>query len=213
MFHVESVDKLDVKNQQNIELALQKAEPQKIRCNNWAKEYPYAPQVEFRMVHDGGHLVVRFDVKENYTMAKVDKDNGEVWTDSCVEFFISLDGNGYYNFETTPIGKMLMAFRKERPNPEYASKEIMSSITRLGTMGTKPFDEIQGHNHWSMTLIIPAEAMFKHKLKSWSGVEATMNLFKCGDNLSHPHFLSWKPIRTPQPDFHRPEFFGDVKFK
>lgn len=213
MFHIECVDTLDIKKPKSIELAMQKLEPQRIRCNNWAKEYPYAPDVQFRIVHDGEHLVVRFDVDENYTMAKVDADNGRVWTDSCVEFFISFDSSGYYNFETTPIGKMLLAFRKERPNPEYASEDIMSSVIRLGTMGVETFDEIQGHNKWSMTLIIPATAMFKHKLKSWSGAEATMNLYKCGDDLSHPHFLSWKPIRTPQPDFHRPEFFGDVKFR
>ena len=40
-----------------------------------------------------------------------------------------------------------------------------------------------------------------------------MNLYKCGDNLSHPHFLSWQPIDTPQPDFHRPEFFAAGKFE
>lgn len=39
-----------------------------------------------------------------------------------------------------------------------------------------------------------------------------MNLFKCGDELSHPHFLSWQPIRTEKPDFHRPEFFAQVRF-
>ena len=46
----------------------------------------------------------------------------------------------------------------------------------------------------------------------YSGVEARMNLFKCGDELSHPHFLSWQPIRTEKPDFHRPEFFAQVRF-
>ncbi|MDE5921249.1 MAG: hypothetical protein K2G82_06535, partial [Paramuribaculum sp.] len=27
---------------------------------------------------------------------------------------------------------------------------------------------------------------------------------------SEPHYLSWAPITTPQPDFHRPEFFGNI---
>ena len=40
-----------------------------------------------------------------------------------------------------------------------------------------------------------------------------MNLYKCGYNLSHPHFLSWRPIRTEKPYFHRPEFFGEVTFE
>ena len=35
-----------------------------------------------------------------------------------------------------------------------------------------------------------------------------LNIYKCGDKTAHPHFLSWAPIRTEKPDFHRPEFFG-----
>lgn len=25
---------------------------------------------------------------------------------------------------------------------------------------------------------------------------------------SHPHYVSWNPIGTSSPDFHRPEYFG-----
>ena len=34
------------------------------------------------------------------------------------------------------------------------------------------------------------------------------NVYKCGDMLPHPHFLSFFPIHLPKPDFHRPDFFG-----
>ena len=30
--------------------------------------------------------------------------------------------------------------------------------------------------------------------------------------MSLPHYLSWMPIDTPKPDFHRPEFFGKINF-
>ena len=62
-------------------------------------------------------------------------------------------------------------------------------------------------------MAIPPQALFRHDLKTWNGLEARMNLYKCGDNLSHPHFLSWRPIATEKPDFHRPEFFERVKFQ
>ena len=39
-----------------------------------------------------------------------------------------------------------------------------------------------------------------------------MTLYKCGDELPHPHFRSWKSIETEKPDFHRPEFFAEVAF-
>ena len=34
--------------------------------------------------------------------------------------------------------------------------------------------------------------------------------YKCGDKTAHPHFLSWNPVGTPAPDFHRPDFFGEL---
>ena len=40
-----------------------------------------------------------------------------------------------------------------------------------------------------------------------------MNLYKCGDSLARPHYLSWQPVATPHPDFHRPEFFKPVLFE
>ena len=36
------------------------------------------------------------------------------------------------------------------------------------------------------------------------------NFYKCGDKTAHPHFLSWSPVSTEKPDFHRPEFFGEL---
>ena len=39
------------------------------------------------------------------------------------------------------------------------------------------------------------------------------NFYKCGDLTAHPHFLSWNPINTPKPDFHRPDFFGELILK
>lgn len=212
MFHIPFVDTLDAKNYEKSATILLEMPAHEISCNNWPKEYPYTPRIEFRMAHNGENLFLIFDVDESYTRAIIEEDNGNVWTDSCVEFFIALDDDGYYNFETTPIGKMLMAHRPERTKPTYAEPEVMATVKRIGTMGTKPFAEIEGRNCWSMMLVIPAKALFKHKLDTWKGVEARMNLYKCGDELSHPHFLSWKPIGTPQPDFHRPEYFGDVVF-
>lgn len=210
---IERIEGIDANDAAAVDAIFRDIEPQVIACNNWANEFPYAPKVQFRMFHTGELLHLRFDVEERYTMACVTEDQGEVWTDSCVEFFIALDNSGYYNFETTCIGKMLLAFRKERPNSTSAPKEVMRSITRRATLGSKPFTERDADNRWSLTLSIPPSALFKHNIKDWSHVEASINLYKCGDKLSHPHFLSWKPIENPKPDFHLPIFFENVKFK
>ena len=66
-------------------------EPLPVACCNWPAEFPYAPEVSFRMFHTGDWLMLRFDVAERYTAALATEDNGEVWTDSCAEFFIAPD--------------------------------------------------------------------------------------------------------------------------
>lgn len=205
--------KIDIADAEAVERAFDELEPQAVACCNWPEAFPYAPQVAFRMFHTGCHLMLRFDVAERYTAALVTEDNGEVWTDSCVEFFIALDDNGYYNFETTAIGRMLLGYRRSRnEGVEHAAADVLASVKRTTTLPAEPFAEREGDNRWSVTLAIPARALFRHALSEWSGAEARMNLYKCGDGLSHPHFLSWRPIVSEKPDFHRPEFFERVKF-
>ncbi len=207
------IDHIPAVRPDQIEQAFEYVELRPIACNNWAADYPYAPEAGFRMFHNGEKLFLRFEVRERYTMGLVEQDNGEVWTDSCVEFFLSLDDSGYYNFETSCNGRLLLAFRKVKPEPKYAPKEVLDSIERIPSLGGECFAEREGDNSWSLTLAIPVSALFCHNIKSWCGLEARMNLYKCGDNLTKPHFLSWRPIEAPEPNFHLPVFFKTVKFK
>ena len=41
-------------------------------------------------------------------------------------------------------------------------------------------------------------------------VSVRANFYKCGDKTAHPHFLSWNPVVSSKPDFHRPECFGEL---
>ena len=199
---------------QNIETQLAAIPAEQIACCNWAKDFPYTPKVTMKLAHTGERLIVRFEVEEDYTMARVERDNGEVWTDSCVETFIALDDKGYYNFEATCIGRLLLAYRIEREvGIEHACQEVLDKVKRYPSLPASCFEERVGKNHWTLRLEIPATALFRHNLTKWNGVKARMNLYKCGDKLSHPHFLSWKPIEWVKPDFHRPEFFVDVEFE
>lgn len=211
---ISKITGLDTTDTAAVERAFEGIVPEKIASCNWPEQFPYAPRVSFRMFHTGDLLMLRFDVEERYTAALVTEDNGEVWTDSCVEFFLAVDDEtGYYNFETTSIGCMLLGFRHTHADAVHASPQIMATVRRTTTLPAGiPFAEREGDNRWSLTLAIPPRALFRHALQSWDGVEARMNLYKCGDNLSHPHFLSWRPIRAERPDFHRPEFFEQVKF-
>lgn len=194
-------------------IATAEAAPQPIGCNNWAAEYPYAPKATFAAAHNGTHLLLTFRVEEACTAALVTEDNGPVWTDSAVEFFISFDDTGYYNFEFSCIGKALLGFRKTKPDVIHAGADVMETIRRESSLGTANFAERKGDNRWELNVAIPAAAFFAHNFATLDGIKARANVYKCGDNLSKPHFLSWQPIRTEKPNFHVPEFFGDVEFE
>ncbi len=203
----------DINDCEAVDRALDSIEPQPIACNNWSEAYPYAPRVTFRMLHCDSHLVLRFDVAEHCTMARVAEDNGRSWTDSCVEFFFSPEQGRYYNFEFTCIGCLLLSHRTIGSEPVNAPSEALQAILRRPSLGCEPFEERIGDNRWTLVAAIPAASLFADRIASWHGLNGTMNLYKCGDKLSQPHFLSWQPIQHPKPQFHRPQFFGKALFE
>jgi hypothetical protein len=70
----------------------------------------------------------------------------------------------------------------------------------------------QGAVSWELTLMVPLELFYHHQWTTLKGKIARINFYKCGDELPQPHFLSWMPIDSAEPDFHLPEFFGELKF-
>lgn len=186
----------------------------KISCINWPEEYPSSPNVSFKMAHNGTHLFLHYFVEENEILAKTEKDNGPVWTDSCVEFFISFnDYPFYYNLESSCIGKVLFGYRKDRQDVEYGNSVIMDSIRRFPSLGYDNFEKKEGDFKWNLLLIIPVSSFWKSDIRSLNGMRAKANLYKCGDDLSVPHFLSWQPIKTEKPNFHMPAFFSELVFE
>ena len=145
-----------------VERAFAETEPQTVACCNWQSEFPYAPEVSFRMFHTGGRLMLRFDVAESYTAAMIGEDNGQVWTDSCVEFFIAPDERSYYNFETSCIGRMLLAERRSRDEGVHpAPQQVLDTIERFTSYPFgRTFAEREGENRWSLTLGIPPAGSF-----------------------------------------------------
>jgi len=79
--------------------------------------------------------------------------------------------------------------------------------------GSNPIGEMRGRFSWTITIAIPLNVFFHHKIKELKGRTFTANFYKCGDKLSVPHYLTWNPVGTSKPDFHRPDYFGRLEFK
>jgi len=181
---------------------------------NWEKSYPYRPTVHFRIAHTNDAILLNYRVTEKSIRAKYDKDNGSVWTDSCVEFFsIPADDGMYYNIECNCIGTILIGAGYHRDNRERAPQSVLNLVKRWSSLGSCAFEERKGDISWEVVLYIPYKAYFKHHITSLDGKTVKANFYKCGDELETPHFLSWNPINIEEPDFHRPDFFGQLEFE
>ena len=181
--------------------------PHLIACVNWA-EYDYAPQVTVRVAHSDDALAIMFEVEEEHLLAANAEDNGSVWEDSCVELFIdNPTGEGYYNFEVNAIGTLLAAFRLSRSKAVHFSSEMLGQVRRFCHFEHKPID-IRKQTTWRVALQIPFSLLGVESMPP----ELRVNLYKCGDCLLQPHYLSWSPITLDKPNFHCPEFFGEIIF-
>ena len=135
--------------------------------------------------------------------------NGPVWEDSCVEIFLAVPGReGYFNFETNCIGTSLAAYRRSRSDADMFGQEQMEQIGTVASLPHEVIDRKGEGQEWSMLKIIPFSLLgLSEKPAMLKG-----NFYKCGDCCEPMHFLSWAPIDLPQPNFHCPEFFGEITF-
>ncbi len=183
-----------------------------IACLNWSK-YPYCPKVSFRIGHIQTEIWLKFYVAENSVRALETRTHGEVYKDSCVEFFVSFDRINYYNFEFSCIGTTHLAYGPSRKNRKFLPLPLLDHLVLESSLGHQPFAEKAGGFVWTLTARIPLACFAFDSITSLSGVKATANFYKIGDNLAVPHYLTWTPVETEVPDYHRPEFFGDVRFE
>jgi len=184
-----------------------------IEMLNWVNEYPYRPITIFNIAHSNDSIFIKFNVRGSMLRAIYSNDQDPVNEDSCVEFFCKVPGNDkYMNFEFNCIGTCKASKRVAR-NKDVTpySKEELSMIKRYTSLGRKPFNEMEGMFDWELTVKIPLRIMGidpNHLPEKLLG-----NFYKCADGTDSPHFVSWSPIQTQVPDFHRAEFFGELYFE
>lgn len=176
--------------------------------------YNYVPAVSFSLAHSRDCLFLKYYVSENAIRARYRQTNDPVYKDSCVEFFIAFnEESSYYNFEFNCVGTCLAGFGKGRENRQFLPEAVIEKIKRWAVMQTIAGDKNDSTTSWQLTLIIPIEVFCQHQLVSLQGMRGKANFYKCGDDLPQPHYLAWNNIVAEKPDFHLPEFFGNVVFK
>jgi hypothetical protein len=181
-----------------------------IACCNW-KAFPYTPEVFVKFAATPSHLLLHYHVREKSIRANYTKCNQPVWTDSCVEFFVSPDNKKtYYNFEFNCIGVPLLRYNIQPHEGPLATPELLATILTKSSLGNRPIPLQQGDITWELLIAIPYTCFFAHTISGLQGQTLFVNSYKCGDELPEPHYLSLFPIQTPEPNFHVPEFFQEL---
>lgn len=175
----------------------------------------YRPAVEARACWTPRFLYVRFRVEERRVLVRFMKFQDPVYKDSCVEFFIDAfpeARKGYVNFETNAAGTLLAAFGPDRSNRAPLWPEDLAGFQAESTI-PGPVDGEYGAEAWTVDYRVPLGLFRKLYGRDIApGHRAAANFYKCGDETETPHYGAWSRVETPTPDFHRPEFFGEVVF-
>ena len=197
------------------DLLLENGEQGTLESQTWEAFHadPREISVHFSIAYRDSVVMVLFQVEEPEIRATFHSHGDLVFNDSCVEFFISDAEGTYLNVECNPFGAVLSGIGRSRHERLRMGVDFYS---RLGVWTSIDRSERQApptNGTWEILLQIPLDVAFKGLAdKALKDLVFSGNLYKCGDLLQHPHYISWAPIHTDAPDFHQSSFFGKFEF-
>ena len=181
----------------------------------------HRPRVACRLLHDDTNIYGIYQVQDRYVKVTHVGYQVSVCKDSCVEFFFKPSvGPGYFNLEMNAGGSFLFYYVRNHQRTETGFidySEVAPQFGKLITVKTtlpQTVDpEITTPVTWCAQFAIPMAAIEEYcgKVASLNGQQWTCNFYKCGDDTSHPHWLTWAPI--PICNYHLPEAFDKMSFE
>lgn len=159
---------------------------------------------------DGAGFEVEMWCYESEMRAVNREPDSPVYEDSCMECFLNFypdESRRYLNFEVNSLGTMLCQVGEGKTGRTF--------IRELGFAQPEVSVEQGGdgeEGYWYVKYLIPlsliegiyGKAVFgpRHRLRG--------NFYKCGDLTKQVHYGCWNLIEAPEPNYHLPEFFGEM---
>ncbi|HOW18141.1 MAG TPA: carbohydrate-binding family 9-like protein [Phycisphaerae bacterium] len=178
------------------------------------------PRTQARLVYDDEAIYVIFRVEDRYVRAVAQKHHDAVCRDSCVEFFFTPGDDtaaGYFNMEMNCGGTTYFDFQViPRKNAIPIAPADLERVRIAHVLPKIVEPEIAGPTTWTVEYRIPFDILPRYypgAKKPAPGVTWRANFYKCGDDTSHPHWLTWSYVDRPKPDFHVPSSFGTLRFE
>lgn len=183
----------------------------------------HRPDTRGKIVYDNHGFYGIFQVKDQFVRCQPRKINDHVSEDSCVSFFFQPFGKQpYFSFEFN-AGGIPSAYYIEDPT------RIPHGFAKYCKLTTEELQQVRIHHSlpavidpeisipqtWTVGFFLPFAILEKYcgkvEIDSLPGTIWHGNFYKCGDQTSHPHWMSWNPLAKLS--FHRPEDFGNISFK
>ena len=159
-----------------------------------------------QLAYDDSRLYVHLHAEEPIIRAENTGVLDQPCQDSCLEFFLSpAEGDArYLNIEMNPNCCLYFGIGTGRDDlvrllPTQGVVALNAHCTRSET----GWDRHHSLPFSLLRLFFPA--FHPHGIMRG-------NFYKCGDLTQQEHYLAWNRVACAEPDFHRPEFFGELVF-
>jgi len=183
------------------------------------QEPVHQPKTQAKVAYDDQFLFLIWKVEDRYVLARRTKHRQDVWRDSCVEIFFTPGGDpterGYFNLESNCTGVKLLGTNVSGGKGKNVTEEDFAGIVTASSLKGPIDPELKEPTTWTLEYRIPLSLLEKFTPieRPRPGVTWRANFYKCAEDVSHPHWLTWSPVTNPKPSFHLPKYFGVLEFE
>ena len=208
------------------------AEPVRLACDDpaWGQaerfsidEYPWYQSgdkqaTDVALLYDDKAVYALFVCEDRHISAIETRPNGNVYLDSCVEFFAMPAPRrdpGYFNLEANCCGTVHLGFGGGREGRRLAGPRVHNQFRVVTSIATPDRVESPNDDGWWLAAALPFAAISElagFEAAPKAGTAWRANFYRCGGKTD-PQYACWNPIAWEEPDYHRPEFFGELTFE
>lgn len=175
----------------------------------WVECSPVKAYAQMVYVEDYG-FVCRMTALETDPFARYTEYGDPACLDSCLELFVSFDGEKYVNIEANSAGALYVGIGSSR-NDHTPAHELLTADEMISV--TPTLEE----GKWYITVDLPLDKLGKLYQKAMTdetfstGYTFGGNFYKTesADN-GNEHYGMWNEISSGIADYHLPEFFGKI---
>lgn len=170
---------------------------------------------QVQLAYDEHALFIRVVAEDKHSFAQQTKLNHMlICEDSCVEFFFSPSGvlgSDYINLEVNCCGTLHIAKGQNRHSRQFLPLALSALIERDTTIKSPVKIETSKDISWGVEITLPFKVIEEFTGESVNLDKWYANFYRCGGR-KEPQFAVWNNIDVSEPDYHRPESFGELNF-